>query len=358
MKTRTALGLVRAYGRSWLARPDSPLRAVVQVTRRCNERCGTCKSWEMPTAGELTPVEIGRLMAGMPRLVWLDLTGGEPFARGDHAEVFEQVLANTPALRVLHFPTNGWFTSRVVDTCERIAAARPDLELIVTVSVDGDEALHDRMRGREGAYRRALATFRELRARGVSAFVGTTLGPENEHALDRIRQALDSDLGGFDERSWHWNLYQSSAQFFGNEPWEADRGAQARLVRDQARRRFPPRTPVDLMELAFLVNLQATLDGEELGMSCAAMHGACFVSAEGWLYPCHVWDRPVADLRAHGFDVAAAWASAEALAAREGATSLACGGCFTPCEAYPALAGSPGLAVGWTLKRGLALVRR
>ena len=354
MRKRTALRLARAYGPSWFRRPDSPLRAVVQLTRRCNERCTSCRSWDMPSEGEMSPDELGQLMRGMPRLVWLDLTGGEPFVRGDVVDCFDAVLEH-PALQVLHFPTNGWFTDRVVEVATRVRGRRPDLELIVTVSLDGDEVLHDQMRGRTGAYRRAVATFEALLDAGVSTFVGTTVGPENEHALDDLEAAL-AGLRGFHEGLWHWNLYQHSAMFFGNEPW-AGRG-HAERVREQVGRRFPPRGPVDLMELAFLVNLQARLDGEPLGLDCAALHAACFVSADAKLYPCHVWDRPVADLRQLDFDLARAWALDATRRAQQGAIDLDCGGCFTPCEAYPALAGSPARAATLTLRRGLALARR
>jgi len=332
---------------------------VIQITRRCNERCGMCRSWAFPTAGEITAPEITRLLRAMPDLVWLDVTGGEPFSRPDIADVWRRVLDDTPSLQVLHFPTNGWFTDRVAAAARAARALRPELSLIVTVSLDGPEALHDRMRGREGAWRRAAATWRALRAiPGVDVYVGTTLGPENRGALEATRAALADALPGFHDSLWHWNLYQASRLFFGNAPLRRDRAADARLVRRQAARRWPPRSPVDLMELAFLINLQATLDGEPLGMSCQSLRTACFVSAEAVLYPCHVWDRPVADLRAEGFDLARIWAGRGARDARRGAESLACGGCFTPCEAYPTLAGAPAAAAWRTARRGLALAAR
>jgi radical SAM protein with 4Fe4S-binding SPASM domain len=78
----------------------------------------------------------------------------------------------------------------------------------------------------------------------------------------------------------------------------------------------------------FLVNLEGYLRGEAVGFSCQALHGSCFVSADGQLYPCHLYDRPVGSLREWGFDVAALWASQEVLHAREDVVALRCGGCF------------------------------
>ncbi len=314
----------------------------------------------MEPGDELAPAELGRLFAAMPELVWLDLTGGEPCLRADLLDCIDAVLDNSPRLAVLHFPTNGWFPERAAAVARRVRERRPEVELLITVSFDGPPGLHDRLRGRPGSWDKAVQTWRALRGvRGVDVFVGTTIGPDNRAALDELELALRRDLLGFEDRHWHWNLYQVSALFFGNAPLEgSDRREDLRLVARHLRRRWPPRSPVDLMELGFLVNLRAWLGGEPLGMACQALHTACFVSAEGTLYPCHVWDRPVAELRAEGFDLRGVWRSTPALEGRRGAVRLDCGGCFTPCEAYPTLAGSPGRAVALTMRRGLQALRR
>ncbi len=360
MKPRSMARLLRAFGPAWLRRPATPHRAVVALTRRCNCRCSQCSSWAMEPGQEMGPSELGRLFASMPRLVWLDLTGGEPCLRPDLLGCLEAVLDHSPSLAVLHFPTNGWFPERAAAAARLVRQRRPDVELLITVSIDGPPALHDRMRGREGSFERAVESWKLLTAiPGVEVFVGTTVGPDNRDALDELGALLRRALPGFEDRHWHWNLYQVSALFFGNAPLDgADRAADLRLVARHLRRRWPPRSPVDLMELGFLVNLRAWLAGEPLGMPCQALRSACFVSAEGQLYPCHVWDRPIADLRARGWDLRGVWAEPATLAARRGAVALDCGGCFTPCEAYPTLAGSPMRASLLTLRRGLGALGR
>ena len=56
----------------------------------------------------------------------------------------------------------------------------------LAVSIDGPRALHDQLRGRQGSYERALRTWRMLREQGVGAYIGTTLGPANQHGLDTM----------------------------------------------------------------------------------------------------------------------------------------------------------------------------
>lgn len=355
MRSATLVRLVRAYAPTWARRPRSPIRAVVALTRRCPLRCDVCRTWSLPPGDEMTPDEVARLMRAMPGLAWLDLTGGEPFLRRDVVRVFEAVLDAAPALAVLHFPTSGWFPERAI-ACARLARVRrPDVDLIVTVSLDGPPDVHDALRGRRGSYARAVETWRGLSAiPGVEVRAGTTVRPANVGTLHDLRDALRRDLPGFEDRLWHLNLVQVSRHFFANEGTPPLVSADAGVaIREGLRGRWPPRSPVDLMEAAYLVLARDRVPGREPALACHALHSGAFVASDATLYPCHVWDRPLADLRALDFRVAEVWASPEVARARRDILARRCGGCFTPCEAYPTLASSP-LRAAWLAVRGLA----
>jgi MoaA/NifB/PqqE/SkfB family radical SAM enzyme len=354
MHPRALARLARIHAPGWIRRPAAPVRAVVALTRRCNQRCAYCRSSELPPGEEMTPDEVGRLCRSMPDLTWLDLTGGEPMVRRDVVEVFDRVLDATPNLAVLHFPTNGSFPDRAVACARRIRQRRPEVATIVTVSVDGPPALDEALRGRSGAFAAAVDTYRALRRiQGIETYIGTTVGASNRDALEALRDALERELPGFDDRSWHWNLRQHSDHFFANRGLTDgdDAVEDAALVRRQLRRRWPPHTAVETMELVFLVNLLTHVEGGRVGLPCPALHSTCFVAADARLYPCHVFDRPLADLRTVDMDVGAVWSSPEVRAARRAVERLECGGCFTPCEAYPMVVGSPLRSALYTLGR-------
>ncbi len=304
----------------------------------------------------MSAAEILGIIDQLPRLCWLDVTGGEPFLRRDAETLLPAVAARGRALEVLHFPTNGWFTERVLRTCRRIRAERPDLEVIVTVSVDGERELHDRIRGRAGAFDRAIATYRGLRegagGEGIKAYIGTTISADNHDAIEPLGAALAEAIPGFSRREWHYNWLQISSHFFANEGAQAPPPPEA-LVADHLRARGLPRDLVELMELVFLVNREFVNRGEASGVPCQALRSAAFVSPEGDLYPCHVYDRPLGSLRERSF--AELWGDPAIRRAREDIKRLACGGCFTPCEAYPALAGAPGATLRQTSRRLLRL---
>lgn len=346
--------LVGLHAPAWIRRPTSPLRAVLALTRRCNQRCATCHTADLPPGEEMTADEVGRLCRSMPRLTWLDLTGGEPMLRRDAVEVVGAVLDASPNLAVLHFPTNGTYPERAVECARVVRQRRPDVSAIVTVSMDGPPELNDEIRGIPGAFDAALATLRELRTvPGVEVYIGTTVSRANRDALGELRMHLERALPGFDDRAWHWNLRQISDHFFANRELEGESSPEqdAALVRRQIRRRWPPRTPVDAMELTFLVNLLAHVEGRPVGLPCQALHSTCFVSADARLYPCHVFDRPLVDLREVDMDLSRVWSADAVREARRAVQRRDCGGCFTPCEAYPMVVGSPARAALLTAGR-------
>jgi len=356
VRALTSATLIGRLTETWFHRPATPTRVVMDLTRRCNLRCEMCHTWGVAAGHELTPAEVRAILGQMPRLCWLDVTGGEVFLRRDAVELLEAVLDAAPALQMLHFPTNGWFTARVVQAVERVRARRPDLSLIVTVSVDGPREMHDQIRGRAGSYDRALATLHALRALdGVGVYVGTTVTPTNAAHVEALGEALRAAVPGFAPAEWHWNWLQVSEHFFANAALASLPAVKSdRLVATHLARRGAPRSLVELMELVFLVNLESYLRGEPSGVTCQALRSACFISPEGDLYPCHVYDRPLGNLRERG--VREIWGDPATLAARADVERLACGGCFTPCEAYPALAGAPAQAARQTLRRGLRLL--
>ncbi|MCR9165699.1 MAG: radical SAM/SPASM domain-containing protein [Nannocystaceae bacterium] len=332
------LEMIARLSETWFHRPPSPTRVVFDVTRRCNLRCAMCRTWEHPGTGALTAEEIERILGQLPRLTWLDMTGGEPFVRPDIERVLRAGATVPRGLTVFHFQTNGWLSERVEAVTAAVRAAREDIELIVTVSIDGPPEVHDAVRGREGSAARALETLDRLgRLPGVEVHVGTTVSSQTAGALGRTEAMLRAR--GFDLRRWHWNWLQTSAHFFGNTDIEPKPVVPGDLLRRHMARRGVPRTMVELMESIYLLNLDAVARGEDSGVPCQALRSAAFISPEGQLYPCHLYDRPLGSLREHS--VAALWHGHAVAKARDDIDALACGGCFSACEAYPALAGAP-----------------
>ncbi len=125
----------------------------LQVTYRCNFECEICDFWktEYDKSRELSLDEvrlIGRKLNALGTLI-ISLAGGEPLMREDLPEI----------IRILneanHFPiliTNGWFVDE-----ERARDIQQAGLQEISVSVDyADAARHDRQRGRQGAWDKAV----------------------------------------------------------------------------------------------------------------------------------------------------------------------------------------------------------
>src|SRR5262245_57799479 len=102
-------------------RPDHPFKLTFCLTYWCNYRCETCNIWKMQPRDELRLDEIRTFFRKSRRFLWVDLTGGEPWLRKDFVDICEAVTSNSPRLVLLHFPTNGYLTDKIVAGTREIA---------------------------------------------------------------------------------------------------------------------------------------------------------------------------------------------------------------------------------------------
>jgi MoaA/NifB/PqqE/SkfB family radical SAM enzyme len=140
-----------------------PTATMVQLlpTEACNLRCAMCNQWGENgyfLAGVRKPhhMEAGaltKLMRGLsPRDTMISVHGGEPFAYR-HTETLLDLLAEQQFDVI--FSTNGTLLDPHLDRLARIE------NLMLLLSIDGDETVHDSIRG-EGCYRQAKDSLRAL----------------------------------------------------------------------------------------------------------------------------------------------------------------------------------------------------
>jgi len=157
----------------------------IEVTRRCNLRCDHCfVGWSRDWQTDL-PEDVARAIVdeGAGLYPTLHFTGGEPFAYKALFELvgrglergYEHVLINT----------NGTFLSS--DVAARLAAFGDRLSL--TVSLDGPEDVHDRVRG-AGRFREADEGLSRVLASGVRATVMVVVTPEVLRGLGPFVRSL------------------------------------------------------------------------------------------------------------------------------------------------------------------------
>jgi len=324
-------------------RPRAPLKLNLCLTYWCQYRCKTCNIWQRKPTDELTTDEIIALVRGNPNINWVDLTGGEIFLRPDIDDVFEAIVTGWKQLAILHFPTNGFLTDRIVRSVERIAGRGP-AHTIVTVSVDGDEALNDEIRGIKGGFRRQMETLRALRRiPGIETAIGMTLSTHNLGQFERTFAACAHECSGLTVDDVHLNVAQRSGHYYGNAEMDAvapDPLAARAEMHKYRGLRAPAHSPRQRLEDAYLKHLDRFLQTGRTPMPCHALRSSCFIDPWGVVYPCITYSRPMGRLRDTGMRLDPIWNDAATAQVQDEIWRGQCPQCWTACEAYQSILGN------------------
>jgi len=155
-----------------------PYHLTLELTYQCNLRCPQCYIDAGPMNGSgFLPVKLL-----FPRLEFLfkkglriiELTGGEPLLHPDFFTILDFCCVRFPAVVVL---TNGTLmTSR---DAERFGKYKDKVQ--VSISLDGPTAaVHDKIRGKAGAYEKTTKAIQLLAQQGVYVRVSMTVFPETQ----------------------------------------------------------------------------------------------------------------------------------------------------------------------------------
>ncbi|QKQ72701.1 nif11-class peptide radical SAM maturase 3 [Nostoc sp. TCL240-02] len=165
--------------------------AVWEITLKCNLACQHCGSRAGHTrAKELSTEEALDLVSQMAEVGITEVTliGGEAFLRPDWLEIAQAV---TQAGMLCGMTTGGYGIT--LETARRMKEAGIQ---VVSVSVDGLEATHDRIRGRQGSWQWAFKTMSHLKEVGISFGCNTQINRLSAPEFPRIYEHL-RDAGVF-----------------------------------------------------------------------------------------------------------------------------------------------------------------
>jgi MoaA/NifB/PqqE/SkfB family radical SAM enzyme len=184
--------------RDWIA----PGRAVAQwthfVTSKCNARCRHCFYPINQRNQELSLEEIDRFLATVPPIRLLLFSGGEPFLRKDLPEIVRAYHTRC-GFFTASIPTNGFLAERICAMVEKMCAISPDLQLGVSVSIDGMQGFHDRVRVLPGLWESAIATLHALRRLAqrfpqLTVGVNTVFMRENQSDLKTLLEYVYDEI--------------------------------------------------------------------------------------------------------------------------------------------------------------------
>ena len=154
-----------------------------QVNDICNARCVMCHVWQHKRDREMSPREFATLLSDpyFSDLEHVGITGGEPTLCRNLDEYYLLLPDVCPKLKGASFITHGFDTDRAVGIYSRVASAyrARGLDFHGMVSLDGVGEVHDRVRGRSGAFERATRTLFGLKMVGVPTSACCTIVASN-----------------------------------------------------------------------------------------------------------------------------------------------------------------------------------
>lgn len=261
------------------------------VTGRCNYRCRHC-FMDAPDAllGEVsTDVALDFIdqMAACG-VLQVDLTGGEPFVRGDLWQLIDRILSHNMIIGKIY--TNGWLLDEAVMDKFEQRGMRPD----ISISFDG-VGWHDWMRGCSGAEGAALRAFRLCRDHGLQTDAEMCIHRGNIHSLPETVAALQSV--GVEE------LKVSNVSL--TPLWQCNSQGNALTEQEYMEGMLPyiswyyqAGRPIRRLTLGGIIVLDrdqpyhvvpAPYDGTEACLDhhlCGAARRSCYITPEGRLLPC------------------------------------------------------------------------
>jgi radical SAM protein with 4Fe4S-binding SPASM domain len=174
-----------------------PILAVWEITLRCDLACRHCGSRAGKSRpNELTTAECVDLVRQLADIGTREvaLIGGEAYLRDDWVEIIRAIKAHGMQATMT---TGGRGLTR-----ERAEAAAKAGLYSVSVSIDGTEATHDRLRGVQGSWRSAIEAMANLKAAGIPFATNTQINRLSMPDLPAVLEQMA--ISG--ARSWQVQL--------------------------------------------------------------------------------------------------------------------------------------------------------
>ncbi len=328
----------------------NPYKVTYAVTYQCNARCRICGIWKKYLTApeklkeELTMSEIDSIFADFD-LSWVSLTGGEPFLR-DLFSIASTIQKHNPHLQLLTIPTNGSLPDVTFKTVERIVEETRIPNLFVSISLDGDENLHNHLKGVEGLWKKARKTYQLLNSVESDRFEVFLEFTVSKYNAGHLQPALDSF--GVTDYSQVILTAAHSSHFYGFDLTDLHRASSAAQVKEFLSLCNYP-TLEKIIPHVYTKLLEKYLMKTPISLPCVSGRSSFFLDPYGVLYPCISMDAPFGSLRESRL---------HQLLKEEKAHSIIqqikkgkCPGCWTPCEAYQTILENLPKAVGTALFR-------
>jgi MoaA/NifB/PqqE/SkfB family radical SAM enzyme len=260
-----------------------------------------------------------------------NFTGGQPTLKADLDKIMLGAVERLPNLSLVHYTTNALTPDADLALIETVLSVHPYLHFRVSLSLDGLDQEHDRVRGLSGNFKKTKELFDSLikqkkRFSNLCVGLSTTVGAYN---ADRLRTILES----FSGKDFHtFDFYHQNDTYYGEAPEEKmalDSKPRADAASLLSRR---PASGVEGVLNRIFLSLDKNISKQPL---CAAGDASVSVYPKGEIKRCYYLDESVGDLRSCGHDVL------DVVKQKKIELHKDCRKCWNTCNAYSTMAARP-----------------
>jgi len=159
-----------------------PIYLILFVTSRCNSKCEHCffySELNKPKELDLSLEEIDRFSKQLGKLLWVDLSGGEPFMRDDIFEIYK-IFVNNNKVDSFSIPTNGILSDKIYEEVKKMLEYGGVQDFNLTLSIEGTKEIHNKI------------------FKNFNIYVSTTLSNKNLNNIEELHNEIKSRMPELD----------------------------------------------------------------------------------------------------------------------------------------------------------------
>ena len=287
----------------------TPVSGTFELTSGCNFNCGMCyiheKNIRPGSKEELTTdqwLNIGE-QAAAAGTVFLLLTGGEPLARPDFAELYTGLKGLGLMLSI---NTNG---SLLTGKTAELIKNSPPMRLNVSLYAASDRGYAEHCG--VPAFERVVSNIRDMTGAGVQVKLNVTFAKSNAGDLERLSELVNS-LGLHCQTSFYmYPPVRRAGDDAATNRLSPEEAAKAQVLWARLRGRQPKLDELNRFMEEFRSRECDDDAAPEEGVRCRAGHTAYWVSSRGEMLMCGMIPLNCGSVINDGFD--ACWQKARAL---------------------------------------------
>ncbi|MGM9844793.1 MAG: radical SAM protein [Muribaculaceae bacterium] len=250
----------------------TPTDASIILTYRCPMRCKMCNIWKYPTDSR-EEIKADDLRS-LPKLKFINLTGGEPFIREDLPQIVAECYRHTDRIVI---STSGYFEDRVIELAKKFP------KIGIRISIEGLSQKNDELRGRDGGFDKGLRTLLRLKHMGLKDIgFGCTVSNNNSADMLSLYQ-LSLSLGmEFATAAFHNSYY-----FHKDDNVITNRDKVCADFEQLIEWQLQEKHPKSWFRAFFNMGLINYIEGGRRMLPCEAGTANFFIDPWGEVFPCN-----------------------------------------------------------------------